>query len=272
MIEIGNLGTDPAAKAVFPALHSLKIGSGGETLLGVCLTPGGDVGQRHPAMVFLHGFPGYDQNVDLAYALRRMGMVSVYFHYRGSWGSSGDYRLSHLSEDAAAVLQFLRENAELYAIDTSQIFVFGHSMGGFAAMKLLSDGEKKVRGAILMAPCDVEKKYSMDAGAFDELVSGTERVLRDARPEILARECAAHPEWLLSSLAEKLDSNLPMLLIGAERDEVLRHEKYSDVLAAVLEKRQKDFTYRILNADHSFSGNRIELARLLAQWLNERLN
>ena len=41
----------------------------------------------HPALVLLHGFPGFERNLDLAQAARRAGWTVVFFHYRGSWGS-----------------------------------------------------------------------------------------------------------------------------------------------------------------------------------------
>jgi hypothetical protein len=43
----------------------------------------------HPVALLLHGFPGNEQNMDLAYAIRRSGWNVLVPHYRGSWGSDG---------------------------------------------------------------------------------------------------------------------------------------------------------------------------------------
>jgi pimeloyl-ACP methyl ester carboxylesterase len=45
----------------------------------------------HPAVVLLHGFPGNERNLDLAQDMRRAGWDVLYFNYRGSWGSPGDF-------------------------------------------------------------------------------------------------------------------------------------------------------------------------------------
>ncbi|MGC2256731.1 MAG: hypothetical protein WA594_00405, partial [Candidatus Sulfotelmatobacter sp.] len=56
----------------------------------------------HPAVVLLHGFPGNERNLDLAQDIRRAGWDVLYFDYRGSWGSSGDFSFSHGIQDTAA--------------------------------------------------------------------------------------------------------------------------------------------------------------------------
>ena len=45
----------------------------------------------HPVVVLLHGFPGNERNLDLAQDIRRAGWDVLYFDYRGSWGSPGDF-------------------------------------------------------------------------------------------------------------------------------------------------------------------------------------
>ena len=62
----------------------------------------------HPAVVLLHGFPGNERNLDLAQDIRRAGWDVLYFDYRGSWGSPGDFSFSHGIEDTAAAVDYLR--------------------------------------------------------------------------------------------------------------------------------------------------------------------
>jgi pimeloyl-ACP methyl ester carboxylesterase len=45
----------------------------------------------HPTLLLLHGFPGNEQNLDLAQAARRAGWNVLTLHYRGSWGSPGPF-------------------------------------------------------------------------------------------------------------------------------------------------------------------------------------
>ncbi|MEJ0065551.1 MAG: hypothetical protein WDM85_08965 [Caulobacteraceae bacterium] len=59
-------------------------------------------------MLLLHGFPGNEQNLDLARAMQREGWNVLTMHYRGAWGSRGDYSFTHCIEDAQAALAWLR--------------------------------------------------------------------------------------------------------------------------------------------------------------------
>src|SRR5579863_1312526 len=86
----------------------------------------------HPTLVLLHGFPGNEQNLDLAQAIRRAGWNVLTLHYRGSWGSQGTFSIAHAVEDGDAAVAFLRrpEVAAKFGIDPSRMVMGGHSMGG----------------------------------------------------------------------------------------------------------------------------------------------
>src|SRR3546814_13526648 len=64
----------------------------------------------HPTLLLLHGFPGNEQNLDLAQAARRAGWNVLTLHYRGSWGSPGSFSFTHASEDAWNALQYLQQS------------------------------------------------------------------------------------------------------------------------------------------------------------------
>ena len=66
----------------------------------------------HPTVILLHGYPGNEKNLDLAQSLRRAGYNVVFLHYRGAWGSQGDYSIGGQADDVAAVLGYVRENAD----------------------------------------------------------------------------------------------------------------------------------------------------------------
>ena len=96
---------DPAAAAIPAQNSSLRIDSHGSRIFGRVLMPGADSPEtRTPTVVFLHGYPGVEKNLDIPQALRRTGVATVEFSYRGVWGSHGYYCLSHLIEDAETVL------------------------------------------------------------------------------------------------------------------------------------------------------------------------
>jgi len=62
-----------------------------------------------PTALLLHGCPGLQQNADLAVALRDRGWNSLVFHYRGCWGSGGDYDLRTIPRDVTAAVDHLQD-------------------------------------------------------------------------------------------------------------------------------------------------------------------
>src|SRR5450755_4170074 len=126
--------SDPAPDPVYPP-HSAQVlvpshGMGMNALFYLA----GGVGP-HPTVVLLHGFPGNEQNLDLAQAIRRAGWNVLTLHYRGAWGSPGIFSIHNVLEDADAAIAFVRrpDIALKFGIDTRRIVLGGHSMGGFAS-------------------------------------------------------------------------------------------------------------------------------------------
>src|SRR4029078_8367285 len=126
---------DPAPALQPPAaMAEVAIASGGARMNGVLYLAAGP-GPR-PVVVFLHGYPGNEKNLDLAQAVRRAGYQALYFDYRGMWGSGGTFSFAHGLEDVAAVLAWVREpaNAAKYHFDVRHIAIVGHSYGGWLAL------------------------------------------------------------------------------------------------------------------------------------------
>src|SRR5215472_2251995 len=129
--------SDPAADPEFPAtMGRPDIPSHGAKVYSVIYIASG--AGPHPTVLMLHGFPGNEKNLDLAYSIRRAGWNVLVPFYRGAWGSGGTFSFTHALEDAQASIDFLRapENAKKNRIDSSRIVVLGHSMGGFVAAYL----------------------------------------------------------------------------------------------------------------------------------------
>src|ERR1035438_5743293 len=94
-------GQQPDARA--PAsMETFQIPSHGALLNAFVYVAAG--ARLHPAVILLHGFPGNERNLDLAQDMRRAGWDVLYFDYRGSWGSPGDFSFSHSIEDTAAAI------------------------------------------------------------------------------------------------------------------------------------------------------------------------
>ena len=96
--------SDQAKDRAHPArMEPLQIMSHGGTLNAVFYIASG--AGPHPAVLLLHGLPGNEQNLDLAQSMRRAGWNVLTLHYRGSWGSTGQFSLLHCLEDSEAAVE-----------------------------------------------------------------------------------------------------------------------------------------------------------------------
>src|SRR6185437_8125930 len=116
-----------------PSMRQIILPSHDSMLLGVFYLAAGT--DPHPTAIILHGFPGFEQNLDLAQMLRAQGWNVLAMHYRGSWGVKGEFSFEHAAEDADTEVRYVLDpaNAQKYRIDTRRVIVIGHSMGGYMA-------------------------------------------------------------------------------------------------------------------------------------------
>lgn len=269
------IGEDPAPDLAHPASFTeMAVPSHGQSLLG--LYYGATGAGNHPTIVLLHGFPGYEQNLDLAQVLRRAGWNVLALHYRGSWGVGGDFSITHAMEDADAMVAFVRSQDAVskYHIDRNRIVVVGHSMGGFLTASATAH-EPAVLGSVIIGAWDITAPARGVAGlSRQELVARIEKKnetepadflpLHGFDPHTLAGEIADHREdWDLIHFAPGIASR-PILLLTADDG--------SDPGSARLEQALKTagnaHVQRIHTAtDHSFSGRRIYLATMILKWL-----
>lgn len=228
----------------------------------------------HPTIVLLHGFPGNEQNLDLAQAIRRAGWNVLTMHYRGSWGSPGDFSIAHVVEDADAAVEFVRrpDIAAQYGIDTHRIVLGGHSMGGFATVAHARHDEHLL-GVILLDAWNVGvtgERFSKVSGAareeliakdFDDLGNS----LHGATAASIAQEVVTHRvDWNYLSWAKDL-AHRPMLVIGAAKAEGEENRKLAEAVSGAGGK----VTAVTIQSDHAFQDHRIALAGIVVGWLQK---
>jgi pimeloyl-ACP methyl ester carboxylesterase len=231
----------------------------------------------HPTLVLLHGFPGNEQNLDLAQAIRRAGWNVLTLHYRGSWGTPGIFSIANVLEDADAAVAFVRRRdiAEKFGIDTHRIVLGGHSMGGFATAAH-ARADQHLLGVILIDAWNVgtdAQEFAKAEGAaraaliaknFDDLGNS----LHGATAESTAKEIMAHrTEWNFQHWAGDLTRS-PLLVIGASK--ALGEENHQ--LAEAVTRAGGNVTAVMLPSDHSFQDHRIALAAEVIDWLQKLPN
>jgi acetyl esterase/lipase len=265
------LHTDPAPDAAHPAMLSdLAIPSHGELLNGQILLPSG-LGP-HPVLVIYHGFPGYELSLDVGQAARRQGWAVVVFHYRGSWGSPGDFSFSHVLEDAQAAIDWLGAPAQVqrFRLDPARIVVAGHSMGGFAAVQTVA-ARPGIKGLILMdawnpGPGGRDAALTGNTAASLAILGKGLAPLRGTSAQALTEELMANDaRFDLRSHATAIASR-PVLMMSAERALVADSRGLEAGLRAAGARAVEAHEWP---TDHSFSDHRIKLTATTLAWLRQ---
>ena len=253
-----------------PALIELNFDSYGKRLNGILYQANG--AGLHPTVVLLHGYPGNEKNLDLAQSMRRVGYNVLFFHYRGAWGSEGDFSFSNVVEDVGSAIDYLRKNATDIRVDAKRILIVGHSMGGFAALQGAARDEA-VKCVAGIAPADVgliadaaqanaEFAQSFSTGA-DQL-----KMLKGwSGQKVLAELKNNRDAFSLIDVASQLNGK-SVLLIAGDKDSVIAPEVFHVPLVTAY-KAQADIalTHNIIPGDHSFSWSRSELIDNVIDWM-----
>ena len=262
---------DESTMAVPAKTISFIINSNGDDIFGRFMLPAmATEEERAPALVMLHGYPGLEQNMDMPPVLRRGGLATLYFNYRGVWGGHGYYSCSHLIEDTFTVVNWIRENAEKYHVDPERIYLMGHSMGGFTALNALAQGVP-VRGAIIMAPCDMAMRYEEEPERFEAMMETAKRgYFRMPYEDYLRHDIEAHhAQWRFTALADKIPQTMPMRFIGGKKDEMVPPETNIMPIYDLLKQRGMDVAYSELDAGHIFTPCRIKLTNMVFDYVAE---
>ncbi len=263
----------PQDKAHPAAMESFQIPSHGVPLNALMYIAAG--AGPHPAVILLHGFPGNEKNLDLAQAMRRAGWNVLYFNYRGSWGTPGDFSFTHCMEDVASAIAYLRDpaNATKLRVDAKRIVLIGHSMGGFMTAyggahddRVLAIG--LISAANFGAVASAMSSGNGESGATTKLAAvlaaNGMAPLHGCTPESLAQEAVAHrTEWGYEGFAKAL-AGRPVLMISSDDGLAAQSKLFAGLL-------HKDGDTRVtelhLATDHGYSDQRIALEAAVLTWL-----
>ena len=233
----------------------------------------------HPTVLVLHGFPGVQQNADIALELQDNGYNAMVFHYRGAWGSHGTFSFHHVLEDVQAVLAYLRQPdiAAAHRIDPERIALVGHSMGGFAACMTTAQ-DAGVKACASIAGFNFGERFERITGRH-EAVAQEEANLHAATvflngasgKALLAEVQEEGKAWNLIHRAGQL-ADRPLLVIGGEFDAPAPVEEHHLPFVEALQKAgARALEHAVLPGDHNFSDRRKELVQMVRQWLGKHL-
>jgi len=223
----------------------------------------------HPTVVMLHGFPGNEKNLDLAYSIRRAGWNVLVPFYRGAWGSGGTFSFTHALEDAQACIDFLRqpENVKKFRIDPSHIVLIGHSMGGFVAAYATAH-EPKAFGTALISAANLgpasARQQANDPEFWARWKDNASRLVGTNAQQLrqeLDRDLA---KWDYMNCVPLLKDR-PVFVLEADD----RNTSDDQALAEALRKAGNTrVTEQHMHTDHPFSDHRIAMQGAIVNWLD----
>jgi pimeloyl-ACP methyl ester carboxylesterase len=263
----------PLSRGQRASMQSFQIPSHGGLLnafVYVAAGPG-----PHPTVVLLHGFPGNERNLDLAQDIRRAGWDVLYFDYRGSWGSPGEFSFSHGIEDTAAAIDYVRsaQMARILRLDPSRIVLIGHSMGGFMAVQAAA-ADGGILGVALISAADFGGRIGpplskdREPGTIKALSAAYDRdgmePLSGCTAEGLAHEMIANAaQWSFMGKINALKTR-PLLVVTSE-DAYARGDQ---AFASALRHAGNDRVATLhLPTDHVYSDQRGPLSGAVLRWL-----
>ena len=218
----------------------------------------------------MHGFPGNEKNLDLAYSLRRAGWNVLILHYRGSWGSAGTFSFANAIEDTQATVQFLREaeNIKKFRTDPKRIVLIGHSLGGFMASYVVAH-DPEVAGLAMISAWNLGATMSRpkETHPVDMFPSAASR-LAGATPAGLQAEAEENAaKWNYLDYAEALKTR-PVLIVESHDRNLSFNKEMKEALQKAGNTRVTE-TY--METDHSYSDHRIALQVAVLNWLQTLL-
>jgi len=231
--------------------------------------------ELHPTVLLLHGYPGNEKNLDVAQALRAQGWNVAFFHYRGAWGSEGEFSFRNAEQDVQVVLNYLMDekNAKNLRIDNKRISIIGHSMGGHMAIAGILDNQQ-VNCAIAY---DGANLGANDIGLINDpkteipwkAYSDTLFMLNGWSAEKAVQETKTFARELnLVNRVQTINSR-PVLLIGADTKVIPMEFHIKPLLAALKQTKNSKAFFELINDDHSFNTSRMALIDTTANFLSK---
>ncbi len=252
-----------------PTIIELTIPSHGSRMSGIAYLADG--AGPHPTIMLLHGYPGNEKNLDVAQAMRSKGWNVVFFHYRGSWGSEGEFSFGGSEEDVNVVYSYITDatNAKNLRINTDRISIVGHSMGGHMALAgIYSNAGLKCAIAYDGANIGAGLGDNPETTKIWYDYADSLFMLKGWSGDKATKEVTEHGKALnLIPRAHKINGR-PVMLISANSSVIPEATRILPIYKALKATPNSKVKFIRIEDDHSFNASRDKLIDLTADFLN----
>ncbi len=212
-------------------------------------------------IILVQGYPGNDNNFDLAQVLRRNGFNVIHFNHRGAWGSQGQYMYSNCLEDIDEVIKYIQQVniSKKLRIVTEEITLIGRSYGGGIS---LIQGSKNESVKRIIAISSVN--YGTVMERYNEL-----------------KELSGFKKYMKKQIMinTNIDAFLQEMLDNKEKFNIVTYQnllKSKKVLIVEDSNKNDKWTSKLSSAEiiklesgHNFINKRIEMTNIIVDWLNK---
>lgn len=229
----------------------------GNRLLGTLFLAPNDTPK--PTALILHGIPGIEKNYDLALTLRSKGWNSLVFHYRGCWGSTGNYILKTIPEDVINAIDYLCSGKHAQ-VDSDRLILIGHSLGGWASV-LSAVRDSRPKAVITSGAVTDPKKLNLSEEIAKEEFTPWLNGMTPKEFEIQWNNLGSVycPVEVVSKISPR-----PVFIIHGEEDMLVPVEQGKMLFERASEPKE---LILIPGANHGFSWHREEMIEKILNWL-----
>jgi ribonuclease BN (tRNA processing enzyme)/pimeloyl-ACP methyl ester carboxylesterase len=216
----------------------------------------------------LHGFPGNEKNLDLAYSIRRAGWNVLVPFYRGAWGSGGTFSFTNALEDAQSSIDFLltSESVKKFRVDPARIVLVGHSMGGFVAAYATAH-EPKVFAVALISPANLGPasagQRANDPQFWERWNDNVSRLVGTTAQQLVQEVDSDSTKWNYTNCVSLLKDR-PVLILEADDRNTSDNQELANYLRRAGDTKVAEAH---IQTDHPFSDHRIAMQAAVVNWL-----
>ena len=218
--------------------------------------------KKNPAILFVHGWTrAMERSYQYAEALSKLGYICFLFDMRGHGESEGNIKIFTIKEFLYDVLAAYDYFLKIKGVDEENISAVGSSFGGYL-IALLSV-KRNIKNLAMRVPAD----YPNDNFVKSKYLKSS----ADTQESLAWRKIKKNPDETFALKAiNGFDENI--LIIEAEKDNIIPHQTIENYINAVKDKRKLSHII-MKGAPHSIKEGpfRDEVTRILVDWFKYKI-
>lgn len=250
--DVESMRGKPTKMYYYPAPDSIATGA------TVIVCPGGSY--HHLMGIKTEGY-------EVAEWLNKQGITAFVLRYRVL---NQGYKYPAMIQDAQRALQYLREHADQYQIDTTKIGMMGFSAGGHLALMAGTFYNEDFLSELGISPkVSVKPNYVV---AVYPVVSMQDEIAHERSRKCLVRNLDSQLEKDRFSMEKQVNADMPPTFLVVSRNDKAVNYQNSEVLAKSLKEHQVVHTFLLYETgNHGYGMSEVKASEA-GKWKYDFLN